>query len=239
MRNMVTDKIPRHVAIIMDGNGRWAKEHGLSRMEGHQRGAEVIEKIVTECQKRGVKFLTLYAFSEENWMRPSEEVSSLMELLRLFIRLKREKMVKKGVRFLTIGDLARFSPDIQQELDQTIEATATCQGMTLVLALSYGGRQEICRAVNSLLAKGVNSISPDDFASALDTAHIPDPDLLIRTSGECRISNFLLWQLAYTELYFTETLWPDFSEKTLDEALYSYSKRERRFGLVSEQVISA
>ncbi len=229
--------IPHHIAIIMDGNGRWAKEHGLSRAEGHRRGAEVIEKIVNACDKRGVKFLTLYAFSEENWMRPSDEVIALMALLKLYITSKREEMIRKRVRFLTIGDCSRFSPDLKEELDKTVAATAHGTGVSLVLALSYGGRQEICRAVNALIAKGVRGVSLADFSSELYTAEIPDPDLLIRTSGECRISNFLLWQLAYTELYFTDTLWPDFSETTLDEAIDSYSKRQRRFGLVSEQVL--
>ncbi|MFH0798965.1 MAG: polyprenyl diphosphate synthase [Pseudomonadota bacterium] len=228
--------IPNHIAIIMDGNGHWAQEHGLARAEGHRRGAETIEKIVRACHDRGVKYLTLYAFSEENWMRPSEEVSGLMQLLRIFLASKRDEMLEKGIRFMTIGDVSKLSEDVGRDLAETAEATRGGKDMTLIVALSYGGRQEICRAVTNLLRAGVKEITPERFSSALYTTDIPDPDLLIRTSGEYRISNFLLWQLAYTELFFTEILWPDFGEAELDRAIKSFAGRERRYGLTSEQV---
>lgn len=220
----------------MDGNGRWAQEHNLPRSEGHRRGAETIERIVTACHDRNIGYLTLYAFSEENWLRPSEEVLSLMHLLRHFLASKRPKMIEKGIRFMTIGDVTRLAADVRKELKETAEATRGGGRMTLVIALSYGGRQEIIRAVNSIIRKGYGEATARIFEGELDTAGIPDPDLLIRTSGEYRISNFLLWQLAYTELYFTETLWPDFDEAELDRAIESFAQRERRFGMTSEQV---
>ena len=229
-------RIPQHIAIIMDGNGRWAKERDLPRAEGHRRGAEAIEAIVTACSDRGVGCLTLYAFSEENWNRPAEEVVALMHLLKLFLIAKREDMIKKGIRFRMIGEIARLPEDVRAEITKTIDETACGWKMDFVIALSYGSKQEICRAVNDLVAKGCDKIAPEMIDGALDTAGLPDPDLLIRTSGECRISNFLLWQLAYAELYFTEKHWPDFDEEQLDLAIRSYSERERRYGLTSEQL---
>lgn len=220
----------------MDGNGRWAKERDLSRAEGHRRGAGTIESVVRAAYDRGVEYLTLYAFSEENWMRPSDEVLALMRLLKLFLASKREEMLEKKIRFMTIGDIERLSEDVQAELAQTAEATKHGHKMTLIVALSYGARQEMMRAANKLIAKGVREVTQENFEKELYTAGIPDPDLLIRTSGEYRISNFLLWQLAYTEFYFTETLWPDFGERELDIAIESFSKRERRFGMTSEQL---
>lgn len=228
--------IPRHIAVIMDGNGRWAAENGLSRAEGHRRGAERIESIIESCKERGIKYITLYAFSDENWNRPSEEVLALMQLLRHFLISKRQGMIEKGVRFRAIGDLSRLPAELRQDILETLEATRAGEKINMVVALSYGGRQEICRAVESLIKKGVKNVTPETFGMELDTADMPDPDLLIRTSGECRISNFLLWQLAYAELYFTETHWPDFDEGELDKAIDSYSARERRFGLTSEQI---
>lgn len=228
--------IPNHIAIIMDGNGRWASERGLSRAEGHARGAGTIETIVRAAHNLGVRYLTLYAFSEENWMRPSAEVGSLMVLLKQFLASKRAEMLEKEIRFMTIGDTARLEPDVQRELAETAEATRKGGKMTLVVALSYGARQEMLWAMNKLIAKGAARITQENFEGELYTAGIPDPDLLIRTSGEYRISNFLLWQLAYTELYFTETLWPDFDEHEFKKALESYSRRERRFGMTSEQI---
>ncbi len=228
--------IPRHVAIIMDGNGRWALEHGLPRIEGHRRGSETIEKIVEAARARGIKYLTLYAFSEENWQRPDEEVVALMHLLHEFLVAKRAKMIDQGICFRTIGNIERLPVELQDEIRDTCEATADGRDMMLIVALSYGARQEICAAVNALVARGAKQLTPDMLSGALDTSDIPDPDLLIRTSNEFRISNFLLWQLAYTELYFTDVLWPDFTSEELDRALYAYEQRERRFGMTSQQL---
>lgn len=220
----------------MDGNGRWAAEHGQPRAEGHRRGAETIETIVEAARDRGLAYLTLYAFSEENWQRPGGEVLALMRLLQSFLVTKRQMMIDQGIRFRTIGTIERLPQDIQDEIARTSEATKGGDTMTLIVALSYGGRQEICRAVNELAGRGTRRITPDDITEALDTRGIPDPDLLIRTSNEYRISNFLLWQLAYTELYITDVLWPDFDESELDNALRVYETRERRFGMTSEQL---
>lgn len=220
----------------MDGNGRWAKERGLHRSEGHREGANTIEKIVRACHDRNIKYLTLYAFSEENWARPSEEVGALMNLLRLFLASKRGEMIEKKIRFETIGDISKLAPDVQTELKYTKEATKNGDHMSLIVALSYGSRQEICMAVNALIRKGVKEVTPELISKELYTAGMPDPDLLIRTSNEFRVSNFLLWQLAYTEFYFTDVLWPDFDEGQLDLAIKSYASRERRFGMTSEQV---
>ena len=228
--------IPRHVAIIMDGNGRWAQEHGLPRAEGHRRGAAIIEDVVEAARERNIEYLTLYAFSEENWQRPDSEVLGLMQLLKEFLIANREKMTKEGIRFHTIGDVDRLPPDVQEEIKRSAEATKDGRTMTLIVALSYGARQEICRAVNVLVKQGETQISPEVISKNLDTGDIPDPDLLIRTSNVFRISNFLLWQLAYTELYFTDTLWPDFNGAELDKAIEVYSQRERRFGMTSGQL---
>ena len=227
---------PEHIAIIMDGNGRWAAERGLARSEGHGRGAEAMTRVVRACRDRGIRHLTLYAFSEENWSRPAEEVAALMELMGFFLVQKRDELVAEGTELRVIGDVARLPLEVRQELEKTIEATRRGKRMTLNVALSYGGRQEILRAVQKLMQEGRVVRSVEDFSAALDTAGLPDPDLLIRTSGEYRVSNFLLWQLAYAELYFTETLWPDFDERALDAALASYAQRTRRFGLTDEQL---
>jgi undecaprenyl diphosphate synthase len=228
-------RFPEHIAIIMDGNGRWAEDRGLPRSEGHRRGAESIERIVRACRDRGVRCLTLYAFSEENWQRPPDEVQALMELLCFFLVCKRDEMVKEGTQFRVIGDIARLPLEVRQEIERTVAATKDGRRITMVVALSDGGRQEICRAANALLARGAQEITPEALTEALDTAGLPEPDLLIRTSGEYRLSNFLLWQLAYAELYFTDAFWPDFDEAELDRAIASYAQRRRRFGLTEEQ----
>ncbi len=233
---MDSNRIPEHVAIIMDGNGRWAKERGLPRAEGHIQGAKTIEMLVEAATDIGIKYLTLYAFSFENWSRPSEEITALMQLLQHYLASKREKMIGEGVRFTTIGDVKSLSTELQGEIAKTKEATGDGKKMTLIVALSYGSRQEICRAANKMIADKVENVTPELLSQALDTAGIPDPDFLIRTSGEYRISNFLLWQLAYTELYFTDKLWPDFARNEFVKAIEEYQKRERRFGLTSEQV---
>ncbi len=228
--------IPKHIAIIMDGNGRWAVSHGRPRIEGHRKGIEAVENITMAANDLGVSYLTLYAFSEENWDRPLEEVKALMGLLVEFLELKRQKLVDKGVKFTTIGDFDRLPDVVKKAIDDTKKATANCKKMNLIVALSYGARAEICRALQHAIESGVKNVTPETLAPYLDTVGIPDPDLLIRTSGELRVSNFLLWQIAYTEFYFTETLWPDFSLAQLEQAIESYRQRERRFGKTSEQL---
>jgi len=235
-------KLPQHIAIIMDGNGRWAKGRGLPRIEGHRRGSEVVDEITTTCREMGVRYLTLYAFSMENWARPKDEITALMALLKGFLVNKRPKLLKNEIRLLSIGDVERLPPDVLKTLRETEEATSHLDKMFLILALSYSARDEIMRAVNELLKEKErgdfrdNFISVGRFSDYLDTAGIPDPDLLIRTSGERRISNFLLWQAAYAELYFSETHWPDFNREELVKAVDEYQRRERRFGKTSEQI---
>jgi undecaprenyl diphosphate synthase len=235
-------KIPQHVAIIMDGNGRWATRQNLPRIEGHKRGTETVEKIIQCSRDIGVKYLTLYAFSLENWNRPPQEVVGLMDLLCNFLIAKREQLIQNQIRLCTLGQVDLLPPPVIKEISETIEATRRFKEMTLVLALSYSSRNEIVQAVERLLHKRLATSNPslsiqiEEFSQCLDTKDIPDPDLLIRTSGERRISNFLLWQMAYTELYFTETLWPDFTEEEFLRAIAEYQSRERRFGLTSDQV---
>lgn len=231
--------VPTHVAIIMDGNGRWAAARGFPRTEGHRRGAESVREVIKTASRIGVKYLTLFGFSSENWKRPSGEVMDLMGLLRLYLRKELAELHKQGVRFRVIGDRARLPEDIQTLIVTAEERTRTNAGLNLVLALSYGGRAEITNAAR-VVAEQIKSgaLQPADidenvFANALETADIPDPDLLIRTSGEHRISNFLLWQLAYTEFVFTDTLWPDFRAEEFESALAEFQSRERRFGTVS------
>lgn len=236
------DKLPKHIAIIMDGNGRWARLQNLPRIEGHRRGSETVEEIVEACREIGIPYLTLYAFSMENWARPTEEIHALMALLKEFLMIKRNKLIRNGIRLETIGDVARLPADVVRELEETKRQTALCQDMTLILALSYGARDEIVRAVNHVLEdrlKGrleTDRLTEQQFAQYLDTRHLPDPDLLIRTSGECRTSNFLQWQSAYAEIIFTDTLWPDFHKANLLQTLEQYAQRERRFGQTSDQV---
>lgn len=227
--------IPKHIAIIMDGNGRWAREHGLPREEGHRKGVEVVEEVVETCREIGVKYLTLYAFSSENWRRPDGEVKALMQLLSYFVRAKCEKMLASGVRLRTIGDISRLPGDVLADVNDVKEKTAGCSDMDLILALSYGSHSELARAFKRLIQEGKKEITPKDIEARLDTAGIPHPDLWIRTSGEYRLSNFLLWQLAYTELYFTSLYWPEFNKGELMKAVEDYRRRERRFGGVFDE----
>jgi len=233
---MDPEKLPKHVAIIMDGNGRWAKTRRLNRIRGHQKGADAVRDIVRTSREIGIPWLTLYAFSEENWKRPQEEVSALMNLLKQFLKSERSEMKKNGIRLQAIGRIQRLSKDVRKTLFESIETTANNQDMVLTLALSYGGRQEILDSVKKIAAKvqkGLitgGDINQELFTESLYTAGMPDPDLLIRTSGEYRISNFLLWQIAYTEIYITPTLWPDFGKEEYFKAIKDFQKRERRFG---------
>ena len=223
--------VPNHIAMIMDGNGRWAKERGLPRKLGHKRGAEALKTILTEGQKLGVRYLTVYAFSSENWGRPQEEVSALMGLLGHYLDKEAELLIKNQIRFRTIGDISTLSPDLRQRVAELEERTASFDGLHLTIALSYGARQEITHAVKQLMEDGAE-VSEEAIASRLNTADLPELDLLIRTGGEQRLSNFLLWQSAYTELYFTETYWPDFTAEHLQKAMECFTSRERRFGHV-------
>ena len=236
--------IPKHIAVIMDGNGRWAKKKGAARIFGHHHAVKSVRETVEGCAELGVKFLTLYAFSTENWNRPQSEVNALMELLVSTISGEVKTLNKNGIRLQAIGNLSSLPTGCQKELASAIASTAANTHMTLVLALSYSARWEIINAVKNIavdIEKGlVNSSDINDqfFESYLTTADLPDPDLLIRTSGEMRISNFLLWQIAYSEIYITETLWPDFRKEHLHLAIVDYQKRERRFGKTSEQIAS-
>ncbi len=229
-------KIPRHVAVILDGNGRWAKAKGLPRNAGHVKGAQVVEDMLTIVDEIGIKYFTVYAFSTENWSRPSDEVSALMGLLRKYMVGSLRKAAKNNVRIQVIGDRTRLSSDIIESIEDLERDTAANTGLHFQIAINYGGRDEIRRAVKSIVSKTAEGkVSPEDvteemIAEELDTAGIPDPDLLIRTCGEQRISNFLLWQLAYTEFYFTPVPWPDFSREELEKAIDAYNGRERRFG---------
>lgn len=231
-----TPTIPRHIAIIMDGNGRWAKERGLPRREGHRAGAESVRECVEACKELGVSYLTLYAFSSENWNRPQTEIMALMALLERFLDEKAEELMRQNVRLAAIGHLERLPEKTRRKLDRAIARTAGNTSLTLVLALSYGAREEIVEAARSLAADAVaGRIDPakidcELFASRLFTAGIPDPDLLIRTSGELRVSNFLLWQISYAELVIVRKFWPDFGQADLFEAAQEYSRRHRRFG---------
>lgn len=233
--------ILHHLAIIMDGNGRWAEERGLPRVAGHQQGVRTVVEIVDECVEQGISCLTLFAFSSENWGRPQPEVETLMALLLEFIAVQRQRMLDDGVRLRVIGDRSRLSAEVKDVLNRTEHETAGGSALVLTLALSYGGRDEIVRATRKIAQRvaagqlAPEAIGPADFELSLDTAGLPDPDLLIRTSGELRISNFLLWQLAYAELYFVDVFWPDFGPVELRQALDSYRQRRRRFGLTAEQ----
>lgn len=237
------NRLPRHVAIIMDGNGRWAKAKGKDRSFGHQEGVVSVRKIMDAVTQLGLKYLTLYTFSTENWNRPEEEVQALMSLLVSAIHRETPDMMKKNVRLTAIGDLSRLREDAYNTLQECIDTTSANTGTTLVLALSYSSRWEITRAARQLAQEVLEQkINPKDITEAmvsdhLTTKNIPDPDLLIRTGGEKRISNFLLWQLSYAEFFFTDVFWPDFREEELYEAILYYQQRERRFGKTSEQLI--
>jgi undecaprenyl diphosphate synthase len=223
----------------MDGNGRWALRRGLPRVAGHKRGAETVRRITEVCRGLGVSVLTLYAFSDENWGRPKQEIGFLMDMLGSFLKAEIATMKANGIKFRTIGRIERLPSSAQSWIERAMKETASNSGLVLNLALSYGGRGEILEAIKRSMAAGsaAGPLTEEAFASYLDTAGLPDPDLIIRTSGEKRISNFLLWQAAYAELYFTDTLWPDFGERSLFEALIDYQGRQRRFGLTEEQLV--
>ena len=222
--------IPEHVAIILDGNGRWAVAHNVPRAQGHKAGCEHLERIMEECVRIGIRYLTVYAFSTENWKRSEEEVGALMNLFRFYTPKLIDKARKNNVRIHMIGDKSRFPQDIQKDIDLMLEATSGCTGMVFTYAVNYGGRDEIRRAVQKIVEEGIHEISDSVIEQHLDTAGMPDPDLLIRTSGELRISNFLNWQIAYSEIYVTDTLWPDFDTEELYRAVAAYNTRNRRFG---------
>ena len=229
-------KLPKHVAVIMDGNGRWAKKRGISRIRGHEKGAEAVRQIVRTSREIGISWLTLYAFSEENWKRPKHEIQALMKLLKRFLKGELKEMQENGIRLKTIGRTHKLPDDTRKILIETIEKTASNKDLVLTLALSYGGRQEVMDAIRNI-ATGIEAgrisaseISEQLISNTLYTAGMPEPDLLIRTSGEYRISNFLLWQIAYTEIYITPTLWPDFGKEDYLAAIQDFQERERRFG---------
>ena len=233
LENMVT---PAHVAVILDGNGRWAKKRGIPRAMGHKAGCETLETMVEAAARMGIGYFTVYGFSTENWKRSAEEVKALMQLFRYYMVRLLKVASENNVRVKMIGEKSRFAPDIIEGIDRLVEGTKDNTGMTFVIAVNYGGRDEIVRAARKLVkdyrenGEDVSTIDEKLFASYLDTDKIPDPDLLIRTSGELRLSNYLLWQLAYTELYITECLWPDFNQEELEKAIVAYNGRERRFG---------
>jgi len=244
LRNKInTSKLPSHVAIIMDGNGRWAQQRGLGRIFGHQQGVSAVREVIETAAKLGIKYLTLYAFSTENWGRPDEEVTALMEIMIQSLNKETDTLIKNNIRLKAIGDVDRLADDVRDRLFETINLTSVGTGLVLVVALSYSSRWEITEAARRISADVIDgklktdSIKEEDFEKYLTTYGIPDPELMIRTSGEFRISNFLLWQIAYTELYFTEILWPDFGKDDLYNALIDFQKRERRFGKTSEQVL--
>ncbi|MFY9327108.1 MAG: polyprenyl diphosphate synthase [Georgfuchsia sp.] len=233
--------VPRHIAIIMDGNGRWAKKRHLPRVAGHKKGVDSVRAMVRACIERGVEYLTIFAFSSENWRRPAEEVSFLMGLFNSVLESQIDKLNENGVRLKLIGDLSRFEPSLVELIRRGEALTAGNRGLTLTVAANYGGRWDIMQATNALCREHpelVGQFAEQDFAPYLAMAYAPEPDLFIRTGGEQRVSNFLLWQLAYTEFYFTDKLWPEFNAQALDEAIASYRYRERRFGRTSEQLIA-
>ena len=232
--NYEPDRIPKHIAIIMDGNGRWANERGRERSYGHQAGVDAVHKITSECTRLGVKYLTLYTFSTENWNRPADEVSALMGLI--LTSLEEEIFMKNNVRFRMIGDMQRLPKEVQTKIRELEDHTAANDAMTAVIALSYSSRWEITEAVRQIVAEQPQDITEATITSHLATSFMPDPDLLIRTGGELRISNYLLWQIAYSELYFTDTYWPDFDEACLHKAIADFQRRQRRFGKTEAQV---
>jgi undecaprenyl diphosphate synthase len=239
--NIDFNNLPQHVAVIMDGNGRWAKSKGAARIFGHRNAIQAVKDVTEGCGELGIKYLTLYAFSTENWARPKEEVNGLMELLVNTLKKEINTLHENQVKLLTIGDISHLPQNCQDNLSEAKEATKNNSGLKLQLALSYSGRWEILKAISSIVkdaksgAIDTDKITENLFSQYLETAGVPDPELLIRTSGEMRISNFLLWQIAYTELYITKTLWPDFRKEDLYEAICAYQKRERRFGKVLER----
>ena len=239
---IILSKIPFHVAVIMDGNGRWAKKKGLNRVLGHHNGVDAVRNLIEASAELEISYLTIYAFSTENWTRPDGEVSALMELMLQSINNETETLVKNNIKLTVIGDIDRLASNVKKKLIEAINQTSLCNGLNLIVALSYSSRWEITNAVKRLAIDVKNGIVDPEFIDEakfeeyLTTVGIPDPDMLIRTSGEMRISNFLLWQMAYTELYVTDTLWPDFGKEDLYKAIINYQSRERRFGKTSEQV---
>ena len=242
LKQIDINSLPKHIAIIMDGNGRWAKKRFLPRIAGHRAGVKTVDRIVTICRKIGIKALTLYSFSEENWSRPKNEINALMEILKRYLKKELDRMLKEDIRFNTIGTIDNLPLSAQKIIQDAKERTKNSKGMVLTLALSYGSRSEIVDAVREIASDiKKNKISVEDitlglFQSYLYTKDLPEPDLLIRTSGELRISNFLLYQIAYAELYFTDLLWPDFKEDDLLKAVIEFQTRERRFGMTGEQI---
>jgi undecaprenyl diphosphate synthase len=235
----VSGEIPNHIAVIMDGNGRWARKRFLPRVAGHKRGVETVRDLVKQCAQLNVKFLTLFAFSSENWRRPEDEVSFLMGLFMDALQREVAKLHENNIRLILIGDRSRFNKNLVAQIKASEKLTAKNTGLTLTIAANYGGRWDILQAANKMIAKNPDKAEPyveADLAPHLTMAYAPEPDLFIRTGGEKRVSNFLLWQLAYTELYFTDTLWPDFDAEAFQAAISSYQQRERRFGRTSEQL---
>ena len=238
-----SEKLPSHVAIIMDGNGRWARQRNLDRIFGHQQGVNAVRNVIEAASELQIQFLTLYAFSTENWGRPNEEVSALMGIMIDSLNKETDTLLKNNICLRTIGDVGRLAGDVRERLFETIKLTSGCTGLNLIVALSYSSRWEITEAARRISAEVISgkldpvTFNETDFEKYLTTYGIPDPELMIRTSGELRISNFLLWQLAYTELYFTEKLWPDFGKEDFYNAIIDFQKRERRFGKTSEQVL--
>ena len=236
------NNLPQHIAIIMDGNGRWAKQHAMGRIRGHKKGAQAVRTAVTACREIGIQYLTLFAFSSENWGRPNEEINALMSLLEDYLDKEASTLQKQEIMLTTIGNIERLYPPVKEKLLEVKKLTEHNRKMVLNLALSYGSRDEIIFAIKKMISDNrsgkldIDDIDDDTVGRYLYTSNIPDPDLLIRTSDEYRISNFLLWQLAYTELYFTDVLWPDFKKDDLLKAIAVYQRRERRFGLTSEQI---
>lgn len=232
-----TQKLPKHIVIIMDGNGRWAKQKKLPRLSGHKKGMKAASLVVKAAREIGIKYITLFAFSAQNWNRPKNEVVALMNLLKQYLESESEELIKRDIKLNAIGRLGELPKDVLQVLKESMLKTSYCKSMTLTLALSYGGREEIIDAVNKIIRTKISkNIDESSFENFLYTKDLPEPDLLIRTSGEMRLSNFLLWQLAYTEIYVTKTLWPNFRKQHLLRALLNFQKRERRFGLTSDQI---
>jgi undecaprenyl diphosphate synthase len=239
-RQVNFDRLPQHIAVIMDGNGRWAAQRHLPRVEGHRAGIDSVRDIVESSARLGIKVLTLYAFSVENWKRPVMEVSTLMTLLKRYLRLELSTLLRNNIRFHVIGREDELAPDVRRELSMAEEETASNAGMLFNIALNYGGRAEIVEAARRAIASGITAADLDEqhFADLLYTAGQPDPDLLIRTSGEMRVSNFLLWQIAYAEIWVTDTLWPDFRKQHLLEAILAYQKRDRRYGGINQPAVA-
>jgi undecaprenyl diphosphate synthase len=235
---ILPERLPAHIAIIMDGNGRWASRRNMPRVAGHHAGIDPVREAVETCARLGIQALTLYAFSVENWKRPRHEIETLWRLLRFYLRREIPKLMRNNIRLCAIGRLDGLPPSVCEELQAAVDETSGNTGLCVNLAINYGGRSEIVDAVNAIIRRGVTKVDEQMLAAQLYTAHVPDPDLLIRTSGEMRVSNFLLWQIAYAELYVTETLWPDFTRTELLRAILDYQRRERRFGGVKADAVA-